>query len=116
LGSKFDEIDSNIPQISSLLRTYNRCLRLQSSTGKTYAYKAANWNATAMTLTFDDMVRAEKSALTLLGWKMLKPTIYSMLECLSGFGLIFTNEMEIVEEVRLLKIHADALEICTLAS
>lgn len=47
-----------------------------------------------MTLTFDDMVRAEKSALTLLGWKMLKPTVYSMLECISGFGLIFTNEIE----------------------
>lgn len=47
---------------------------------------------------------------------MLKPTIYSMLECLSGFGLIFTNEIESVEEVRLLKIHADAQEICTLAS
>jgi hypothetical protein len=70
-----------------------------------------------MTLTFDDMVRAEKSALTLLGWKMLKPTVYSMLECISGFGLIFTNEIEkSIEEVRLLKIHADALEICNYAS
>lgn len=89
---------------------------MQSSTGKNYAYKGTNWNATAMTLTFEDMVRAEKSALMLLGWKMLKPTVYSMLECFSGFGLIFTNEIERVEEVRLLKIHADALEICNYAS
>jgi hypothetical protein len=89
---------------------------MQSSTGKNYAYKGTNWNATAMTLTFDDMVRAEKSALMLLGWKMLKPTVYSMLECISGFGLIFTNEIETIEEVRLLKIHADALEICSYAS
>lgn len=104
LGSKFDEIDSNIPQIQTLLKTYNRSLRLQSSTGKTYAYKSANWNATAMTLTYDDMVRAEKAALIILGWKMLKPTVFSMLECLSGFGIIFTDEAEKVDEVRLLKI------------
>ena len=33
LGSKFDEIDENIPQIQSLLRTYNRCLRFARGTG-----------------------------------------------------------------------------------
>jgi hypothetical protein len=57
-----------------------------------------------MTLTYDDMVRAEKAALIILGWKMLKPTVFSMLECLSGFGIIFTDEAEKVDEVRLLKI------------
>ena len=57
-----------------------------------------------MTLTYDDMVRAEKAALIILGWKMLKPTVFSMLEYLSGFGIIFTDEAEKVDEVRLLKI------------
>jgi hypothetical protein len=51
-----------------------------------------NWNATAMTLTYEDMVRAEKQALILLQWQLLKPTVYSFLESLTSFGIVYSNE------------------------
>jgi hypothetical protein len=74
LGSKFDEIDENIPQIQSLLRTYNRCLRFttQRSVGNSRPQSGSyNWNATAMTISYEDMIRAEKEALQLLKWELL---------------------------------------------
>jgi len=57
-----------------------------------------------MTITYEDMVRAEKQALILLHWRLLKPTVYSFLECLIGFGIIYSNEQSTIDEVRLLKI------------
>jgi hypothetical protein len=58
-----------------------------------------------MTITYEDMVRAEKQALILLQWRLLKPTVYSFLESLIGFGIIYSNEQSAtVDEVRMLKI------------
>lgn len=81
LGSKFDEIDENIPQIQSLLRTYNRCLRFtnsrssSASSTKIQNNVGSNWNAVAMTISYEDMIRAEKEALGLLGWELMQPTV-----------------------------------------
>ena len=77
LASKYDEIDENIPDIKSLLRTYNRVLRLQSSSTPTHSStrRSNNWNATAMTITYDDMLRAEKETLvTTLEWDLMVVT------------------------------------------
>lgn len=54
-----------------MLRTYNRALRYQTSASRSSssgAKSAGNWNATAMTISYEDMIKAEKEALLLLNW------------------------------------------------
>lgn len=79
LASKFDEIDLNIPSINNLLRTYNRSLRFTSFSRSASALggrpaSSSNLSSLAMTLTYEDMVRAEKESLQIMGWELLITT------------------------------------------
>lgn len=106
LASKYDEIDSNIPQITTLLRIYNRCLRFsrQNSTlsnrpSSAFADRGTptnggplSWSQVGMTLSFDDMVRAEKEVCCLLGWNLMSVTPYQILQCMHAVGIMFKHE------------------------
>lgn len=78
LASKFDELDSNIPQISTLLRLYSRSIRFSNTSRSCYSQRASsserggiNWTQVAHTLTYEDMVQAEKAACSILDWRLL---------------------------------------------
>ncbi|TNV85907.1 hypothetical protein FGO68_gene7491 [Halteria grandinella] len=122
LGSKYDEIDSNIPQITSLLRVLNRSIRL-SNIQRNYSRPAstsglgniASWSAAASTLTYDDMINAERQGVQLLGWNLMKVTSHQIIECLIQIGLISSEDQctdsKPVDQVRLKKVIRDALEL-----
>jgi hypothetical protein len=73
-----------------------------------------------MTITYDDMVRAEKEALQMLKWELLKITPISIIHHLLSMGAIIssetTQEGHKIDEARLAKFKTDALLFCSHAS
>ena len=69
-----------------------------------------------MTISYEDMIRAEKEALQILQWELLQPTPRAFVQNLLYMGVVVAEEKTIegckIDEARLEKVRANAYGFC----
>ena len=69
-----------------------------------------------MTISYEDMIRAEKEALQMLQWDLLTPTPRAILQNLLCMGVVVAEEKTIdgckIDEARLDKVRSNAYDLC----
>lgn len=80
----------------------------------------ASWSAAASTLNYDDLLKAERDGVQMLGWSLMRVTSHSVLECLIQMGLISSEDQctdcKAMDQPRVKRVIRDALELSEYAT